>query len=178
MLTPYYLIIIFMFTIQKVVINQGQMLLDIYMWGLEQKTIFINGKITASHYKNLVTLPLKLGNIALGKNYLISLKEHINPNHKIEAFRYCQGAFYYYTKEFRQALRHWAQEKFQGFFYEVNSRIMSWEMLYESNEKRHSNELEEKELIISLQKLTSYIIGLEKIADQKKSVYGNRLQFI
>jgi len=152
-----------------------QGLLAIYEWGLEHE-IYYNGKyISSAHYKNLVTLPLKLHKQELAYKYLHSLKEKLAPGETEEIFRYCQGFYYYQTHDFHKALKEWGKEKFSHPFNEINARIMSWQIHYERAEDILVNDLEATDLLSSLIKLIPYVKKIQRISEEQRTPYINRL---
>lgn len=155
--------------------QSGQELLNIYSWGANNRIIFRDQYLPWGHYKNLVTLPLKLGQKILAEKYLESYKEYLRPQELEEAYRYCQGVYNYKTGNYGQAKKLWGKEKFEKAFYEIHARIMSWEIEYERTKDKLTNPLASDELKSLLRKLTSFIQGVEGISGNHREILLNRL---
>lgn len=156
-------------------ISVGKMLLELYSIGVKKKLLYNQEKLSWRHYKNLITVALKIGEHEQAKEVMNRYQAELSTKEKDEVLRFCKGLYHFYTGNFREAKSAWKQEKFPQIFFEIQAKIHLWEIAYEESAKPHADPRERDYLIGNLEQLLSYLEGLKGISLQQRQPYLNRI---
>jgi tetratricopeptide (TPR) repeat protein len=94
----------------------------------EQKTI------SPHHYKNIVTVALRLKEYDWAKNFIQKCTNLLPPDFKDTAYNYSSGALYFELGEYAAALDCLMKTEAIDSFYGLNSRVLLCKTYYELNE--------------------------------------------
>lgn len=149
-------------------INKGensymQELFDIYKQLLSNELILENGVLAHPHYKNIVTLGLRLKSYDWIKNFIedyqVYLVEHIREN----AYHFNLATYFYETGDFNQVVQLLNSVEFTDVYYEISSKYILMKVYYD---------LEEFPLLSYL------IISFERYIKRNKAVSSQNRQGI
>lgn len=102
----------------------------IYEWGIREGYLLTDQILSWQHYKNLITVGLRLQKLELVWEYLHDLRELLTPKDAEEAFEFNLGKYYIAAGDDQQARRILAR-KFSNVFYEVSGRLALIKLRYE-----------------------------------------------
>ena len=118
-----------------------EQLFAIYEWGVREGLLLTDHILPWKHYKNLVTVGLRLGRHDQVWTYLHDLRDLLLPEEQEEAFQFNLARYYLATQAPDQARRILAR-KFSNVFYEVSGRLALIKLRYEEGEREDlGNEL-------------------------------------
>lgn len=100
-------------------------LLNAYIFSLEKNIAFEeNGLLLPSHFKNIVTISLRLNKIDFAYEFVIKYKDYLPIENKEEIYNYNLAHIYFYQKKYDDVLTLLVQVKFTDVFYKISSRIL------------------------------------------------------
>ena len=138
---------------------------ELYQYMLQEGLFEIDGFINPRYAKNLVILGLKAEKFAWVKDFIESYKEKVTPKWSDSVYHFNLGVYFFYKKEYQQALQYLCLiERFDVFF-ELDYRILMLKIYYESAETFAFNAL-----LLSFRKYVDRQTYLTE--DNKKSYYN------
>ncbi|MEO1450336.1 MAG: hypothetical protein AAFV07_12465 [Bacteroidota bacterium] len=140
-----------------------------YEWGIREGYLLPDGVLSWQHYKNLVTVGLRLQKTQEVWDYLHSLRDLLPPRDAEEAFEFNLGKYYIAVGEYGQARRMLAR-KFSHVFYEVSGRLALIKLGYEEGQR---DELENE-----LRALRLYVDRQSRISPLQKAGWTNEIRLI
>ncbi|HMR43283.1 MAG TPA: hypothetical protein PKC40_05595, partial [Saprospiraceae bacterium] len=155
------------FCIEK--INQGKdtflrQLFQLYQQQLEKDLLLENGTLSEWHYKNIVTVGLRLGETEWTKSFLFEFKSRLLPDQAENAFTYNLAAIFYHQKEFEKVLELLLKVEFTDARYNLDAKALLLRTYFE---------LEEYEPLFSLcDAFRQYLIRNNLLAESRKSGYA------
>lgn len=155
------------FCIEK--INQGKdtflrQLFQLYQQQLEKDLLLENGTLSEWHYKNIVTVGLRLGETEWTKNFLFEFKSRLLPDQAENAFTYNLAAIFYHQREFEKVLELLLKVEFTDARYNLDAKALLLRTYFE---------LEEYEPLFSLcDAFRQYLIRNNLLAESRKSGYA------
>lgn len=100
-------------------------LLNAYIFSLDKNTAFEeNGLLLPSHYKNIITISLRLDRIDFAYQFAQDYKNYLPEEDKEDVYSYNLAHIYFYQKKYDDVLTLLAQVKFTDVFYKISSRVL------------------------------------------------------
>jgi tetratricopeptide (TPR) repeat protein len=161
------------FCIRK--INQGyteyiKELYELYKVMLANKIIFKDNLLSQFDYKNIVYLGLRVGDMDWVKNFITKYNEFLDPRTKENAYTYNLASYYYFAKNYDEALTLLRSVEFTDIYYHLDSKSLLLKIYYEQNET---------EAFFSLvEAFRVYIKRNTLIPAGQKNTYYNMIKFV
>lgn len=143
---------------------------DLYLTGLETKTLLSDGYLSRFAYKNIVALALKLNAFEWARQFIDDYAIYLKKSYRDSNQKYNLARLYFTKKEFDKAMPMLAQLDDTDLLLNLDSRVMLLKMYYE---------MEEFDALENL--LTSFRILLlrkKKVIGYHQQHYLNMLTYI
>ncbi len=155
-------------------INKGhqnflQEIFDLYVDLLNKEIILDKGEIIPWHFKNIVTVSLRLGKFGWTENFIMNYGKKLPETSRENMLTYNLAQLYFYEKKYNKVIEQLQFVEYTDVTYNINSKSMLIATYYE---------LEEIEPLYHL--LDSFKVYLNRhkdIADQMKKLYSNLIKF-
>lgn len=161
------------FCIRK--INQGytdyiRELFELYKIMLSSKIIFKENSLSQFDYKNIVYLGLRVDEMDWVKNFITKYSEYLDPKFRKNAYTYNLASYYYFQKNYDEALTLLQSVEFTDIYYHLDSKSLLLKIYYDQNET---------EAFFSLvEAFKVYIKRNLLIPASQKSTYYNMIKFV
>lgn len=100
-------------------------LLNAYMFSLNCNTLFEdNGLLLPSHFKNIVTISLRLNKLDYAYEFVNQYKIYLPEENKEDVYSYNLAHIYFYQQNYDNVLKLLVQTKFIDVFYKLSSRVL------------------------------------------------------
>lgn len=106
-------------------------MLDLYIKGIENKSLFDDTYLSHWTYSNVVKLALRLERYAWAETFIREHVVSLPPHLREDAEHYNLAELYYYKKDFDQVLDHLNQLHFTDLHYHLGSRVILLKTYYE-----------------------------------------------
>jgi len=144
-------------------------LLDLYDWGLQHKFLYINGKLRARQFKNLIYLCIRLKLIDKAAHYLDKLYKDLPKEECKEVNEFLRARILFEEENYHQIKEKLKTPTYTNVYFELSKRFLLCMTYYELNEDRTlESQLHSQEQFIRNQK---------HFSDQYAKVHLKRIQF-
>lgn len=100
-------------------------LLNAYTFGLDNNTLFEeNGLLLPSHFKNIVTISLRLNKLDYAYEFVNQYKSYLPTENKEDVYSYNLAHIYFYQQKYDDVLTLLVKTKFTDVFYKLSSRVL------------------------------------------------------
>lgn len=100
-------------------------LLDAYLFSLENNILFEeNGLLLPSHFKNIITISLRLDKIDFAFDFANQYKYYLPEENREDVFNYNMAHIYFFQHKYEDVLTLLVQSKFTDVFYKLSSRVL------------------------------------------------------
>ena len=142
---------------------------EIYQYMLA-KGLLKNGRyIDPQHFKNMVTLGLRVGKLERIKQFIEDNRTKIAPKFSDSVYHYNLGVYYFYTENYQKSLMSLALMQRFDVFFELDYRTLTLKNYYELAEVLAFNDLH-----ISFRR---YVERQEQLTKNNKTAYYNFLKY-
>lgn len=144
---------------------------ELFKIQLDQKLLLDEEEYLAEHhYKNIVTIGLRLKEVRWIKNFIEQYKTKLPPATQGNAYQYNLAAYYYAVQNYDQVLELLLTVEYTDLWYNLDSKSLVLRTYYD---------LDEYEAFLSLQKSFKQLIRRNKlISDFQRLGYHNLLRFM
>jgi hypothetical protein len=143
----------------------GNQYLELYLEGLEEKTLYVDNYLSPWSFKNIVKIGLNLKKFdwttQFIKNYYTQLKDDFQE----DAFHFNMADLFYRKQKYQESQKHLMQVQFSDVFYTLGAKSMLIKIYFETDE--------EEALLSLLASFTIYLKRNKKIANNIKETYLN-----
>lgn len=139
----------------------------LYQWSLQEKLIFKDGVLSWDHYKNLITIGLRLKEYDLTLEYIEKYKSAIAEEQRETAYRFNLAHYYFTQREFDRVIK-LLNLRFSNVYYEIQARLLILQARYELNHEDLGRDLRSLRVFIKRQK---------NISPSRKDAEINRIKF-
>ncbi len=87
--------------------------------------------LSANHFKNLVTLGLRLGELAWTEGFIENNQSQLEGEHQVAAYTYNKAHLLFYKDEFGAALRVMQQVEYIDPFYRISAQMLQLKIYFE-----------------------------------------------
>ncbi|MEM9886947.1 MAG: hypothetical protein AAF849_13725 [Bacteroidota bacterium] len=120
-------------------INEGKsefmpLLFDLIRVQLEKGFLFEQSYLSEWHYKNIVTLGLRVGKQAWIEQFIETYKTHLHPNQREHAYNFNLASLHYYNKQYSKALKLLLYLDLSDVRYAITAKSMLLYTYYELEE--------------------------------------------
>ena len=107
---------------------------EIYKQMLAKDLLFISPAVTSIHYKNLVSLGLKLSQYDWTEEFIHTYKSHLDPTFREGVVQYNLANLFFHQGAYRKAVRSLQQVEFIDSFYRVNYQLLLLKTYFECDD--------------------------------------------
>ena len=149
-------------------INKGesvymQELFEIYEQLLLNDLLLENNELAHPHYKNIVTLGLRLKKYDWSLNFIETYKNQINSDIRENAYHFSLASWYYEQENYEQVINLLLNVNFSDIYYEISSKYILLKVYFDSGE---------------IQPLNYLVISFERYIRRNKSISPQNRQGI
>jgi len=157
-------------------INKGEQephflkeIFELYKLGLDTKLIFNDDGLPAWHYKNIITVGLRLEKYKWVREFLYTHKDFIPKEFRESAFTYNLSNYHFFREEYEEVLLLLHKVSHNDAFYNFDSRTLLLKTYYELN---YIDSLESL-----LDSFKQFMIRNKDFLNKRKESYRNLLKF-
>lgn len=107
-----------------------QVMLDLYMEGVDNKALFDGAYLSPWTYTNVVKLALGLKKIDLLEEFIETHSAHLPPGHRVDAEHLNRAELSYHKNEYGEVLDHLKKLEHSDFYYTLGSRVLLLKTFY------------------------------------------------
>lgn len=145
-------------------------LFSLYKEMIINEIIFENNELEHHHFKNIVTLALRLNELVWTENFIQEQQLKLNKDLRKNAVSYNTARILYARKKYREALRIMRTVEFTDIYYHLDSKVLLLKIYFET---------EDFEPLLSLVTTTNtYLRRSKLISPYQRTIYINLLKYI
>ncbi len=120
-------------------INSGdkdffKVLYDLYSILLERKTIFNHDELDERHYKNIITLGVRLKDYSGVETFILEYSPKLKIEYRENALSYNLAHLYFAQKKYTEVIEQLSVVEYSDLFYALGSKLILLKTYYEMNE--------------------------------------------
>lgn len=139
--------------------------LDLYLAGVEQKILYVNGYLSPWIFKNITKLGFNLKKFDWTAQFIQTYHTHLEKEFQADALHFNMADLYYRKKNYQQAQYHLMQIQYSDIFYNLGAKTMLIKIYFETNE--------EEALLSMIASFTIYLKRNKKMANNIRQTYLN-----
>ncbi len=144
-------------------------LFQLYKMQLDAGLLIENNYLSEWHYKNIVTVALRLDELDWVKNFIETYRERLDPEVVENAYTFNLAAYYYQTEQFEKVLDLLVQVEYTDIRYRVHTKSLLLRTYYDLNEY---------EAFLSLtESFRQYLQRNNQISDSRRDGFSNLVKF-
>lgn len=143
---------------------------ELYRQMLQYDLLFEEQELPTHHYKNIVTLGLRLGELDWTEEFIDLYKETISPRFREGVYHYNMAHLYSYREIYGQALRHLQKVDFIDPFYRISYNMLLLKIYYECKEV--------EPFLALAQSFRTYIRRRKELPPQRQLSYTNFASYL
>ena len=144
--------------------------LDLYLEGIEQEFLFINGYLSPWTFKNVVKIGFNLKKYDWTEQFIQDYYKKLSSEFQDDALHYNLADLYYRKKNYKQAQYHLVLVEYSDLFYSIDAKAMLLKIYFETNE--------EEALFSLLASFSIYLKRNKKISNNWREIYLNFTSFL
>ncbi|MDX1940539.1 MAG: hypothetical protein SFU99_08305 [Saprospiraceae bacterium] len=160
------------YCIQQINRGEGQYLQEIfklYQAQLVQGLLIEEGYLSEWHYKNIITVGIRLNEMDWVKDFIEQYKKDLPPEAQENAYRFNRASYHYARQEFNEVLQLLLQVEYSDLRYSLGAKALLLRTNYD---------LEEYDALISLvQSFSLYLRRNKLLADSNREGHHNLFKF-
>ena len=128
-------------------VHHNKALLEFYQWALSEKLLFTNNKLPRKHYKNLITLCLKMANFTqsniknnyldMAYRYIHNLKDLLEAQVRDDEYHFNLANYFFTIGEYSKVESSQRGVVFSNIHYSLQGRLIALRARYEMKERKH-----------------------------------------
>jgi hypothetical protein len=107
---------------------------EVYEDYLSKEAIYVEGELDPFHFKNIVTVALRLGKFDWTEKFITENKERIPITSRENAYSFNQARLHYYRKEYEQVISLLQEVEYEDIVYSLSSKSLLIATYYENDE--------------------------------------------
>ncbi len=139
--------------------------LDLYLAGVEQKILYVNGYLSPWIFKNITKLGFNLKKFDWTAQFIQRYHTHLEKEFQEDALHFNMADLHYRKKDYQQAQSHLMRVQYSDIFYNLGAKTMLIKIYFETDE--------EEALLSMLASFTIYLKRNKKIANNILQTYLN-----
>ncbi len=160
------------YCIQQINRGEGQFLKEIfklYQAQLLQNLLIEDDHLSEWHYKNIITVAIRLGEMEWAQSFIEGYKEKLPPEARENAHRFNLASYYYAAQQYDRVLELLLKIEYSDLRYNLGAKALLMRTYYD---------LEEYEALISLvQSFTLYLRRNKLMANSQRDGHYNLFKF-
>ena len=127
--------------------NHNRALLEFYQWALTEGLLFVNKSLPRKHYKNLISLCIRMANLSQDKfrqkyldlayDYIYKLKDLLEFNIRDDEYHFNLANYFFAIGEYDKVESSQRGVIFSDINYSLQGRLVALRARYEMNERKH-----------------------------------------
>jgi hypothetical protein len=101
---------------------------------LPRGLLFVRGKLTQYHFKNIVTIGLRLKEFDWIENFITSYSQYLDDQHRENAVTFNLAQLYFYKRDYPRVISQLNQVEYEDITYNLNSKTLLMASYYELDE--------------------------------------------
>ena len=155
-------------------LNQGrteflQEVFDLYEDFITKESIYIDGELDPFHFKNIVTVALRLGKYDWTENFIHQQKAKLPENSRENAVTFNLARLFYYQKKHTKVIELLREVEYEDIVYSLSSKSLLIGSFYENDEI--------EPLYSLLESFRAYLNRRKDIPERWKRNYMNLIKF-
>lgn len=156
-------------------INAGKneytkILFEIYRESIDQGVIFDNGKIAPWHYKNIITLGLRLKEYDWTEHFITENEFRLPEDRRKNALTYNTAMLYFHKKDYPKVVEALSRLEYDDVYYAVDGRWLLLKTYYELSEFEALDSL--------LESFRLFLLRQKLISGANKRKYLNLVRYV
>ena len=148
----------------------GRELFDLYVEMIDKKLLIVEDELSPWHFRNIITLALRLGEHAWAEHFINTNKHYLPDNMRDNAVSFNLALIYFYQKKYDKVKVLLQEVEFDDLTYNLGSKSMLLATFYET---------EETEPLFSLiESFRTYLNRHKDISSARRQNYANLIKFI
>ena len=147
------------------VYHYGKECLELYIKGVEQKFLYVNGFLTPWTFKNIVKLGFNLKKFDWTADFIKNYHTHLEDIFQKDALHYNMAELNYRQHNYQEAQAHLIQVEYSDIVYNLGAKSMLIKIYFETNE--------EEALLSIIASFTIYLKRNKKITNNIRQTYLN-----
>lgn len=144
-------------------------LFDLYLLVVEEQLLFIAGYLPPQHFKNIVTVGLRLARFEEVQQFVAASARYVPVPFRENATIYSHAELHFYQEEYGESLRLLQEVEFTDVFYHLDAKSLLLKTYYE---------LFDPDPLFSLvDAFRVYLRRNRKISDYQRTIYRNLVKF-
>lgn len=111
-----------------------QILMELYLEGIENEALLEEGKISPWRFKNMVKVGLGLGRFDWVETFVKDYSVRLDADKRADAYHFNLADLHYHRKNYTQALFHLNQIEFSDIHYHLGAKVMLLKIYFETRE--------------------------------------------
>jgi hypothetical protein len=144
-------------------------LFQLYKMQLEAGLLIENDFLSEWHYKNIVTVALRLDELEWVKNFIETYRKSLDPEVVENAYTFNLAAYYYQTEQLEKVLDLLVQVEYTDIRYRVHAKSLLLRTYYDLNEYEAFLPLTES--------FRQYLQRNNQISDSRRDGFSNLVKF-
>ena len=144
-------------------------LFSLYEIALDKEIIFTNGQLSPHHYKNIITISLRLNKFDWVEEFIQEFTHQLPESDKENAYNYNLANVYFSKKEYEKVIEQLREVEYQNITYALGSKLLLLRTYYELKEDTALNSL--------IDSFRIYLRRNREITTAVKQQYMNTLRF-
>ena len=137
---------------------------------LKNEIIFENGEFQHLHFKNIVTLALRLDEIEWTEKFIPQYADKLNKDLRKNAVSYNLARVHYARKHFREALREMRTVEFTDVYYHLDAKALLLKIYYEMHDI--------EPLFSLITTMRVYLKRSKLISEYQRTIYVNLINHV
>ena len=163
---------VFNYCIKK--INTGNIayqrtMFETYKIVLEKDILLVRHKLSQWDYKNIVTISLRLGELAWCHKFINAYKDLLVATERENAYNYNIAFWHFYKKEYSRTLHLLQQVNFTDLYYQLDSRVIILKIYVEQEE--------DEALFYHLSAFKTFLNRSRLISAYQRTTYKNLIKY-
>lgn len=144
--------------------------LQFYQQAMDDGTLLEHGFLSHFNYSNIFKLGLKMQQLDWAQQFLEQYKKYLHPTNRESHYQYNMAIFYYWKKEYAEAMNLLRGLHFKGILFNLNVRRMLLRIYYEMGEIEVLDSL--------LKSFRAYINRHVYLTDYHRALNKNLIKFV
>ncbi|MEM6263969.1 MAG: hypothetical protein AAGI38_15760 [Bacteroidota bacterium] len=150
--------------------ESAEQIFKLYEWAIADEFVFQNGYLPIPHYRNLITVCLRVQDFDRAWNYLNDFKELLDPALRENAYLLSLGSYHAEKGDHQKVIRMFKNLEFKDIFDEIRGRSYVLQSHYEMGNAEHDW------LFSQIENLIRTIRKHKGLSDNHRAPYLNRLK--
>ncbi len=137
---------------------------------LLNRLIFENDRLPVGHYRNLVLVGLRLGELEWTEHFIEEYKQHLPETSRENTYTYNLALLYFYKKKYEQVIKLLRYVEYEDLTFNLNAKVLLIQTYYEMDEIDPLESL--------MDSFRAYLQRHKEIAARRRRSFNNFIRFV